>query len=165
MALAMPEFFGWTKKYKVESEAQKLHFQLLKARALAISKNNNVIVTFTNSGTHGYEVHNDTNGNGSKDSDETVSNVVLQNNIVFGFNAGVADVDGNSLTSGVSLGGDNKITFTPRGMASGSGSLYLIPAEDVGVKNDLMRAVSILQSTGGLELLKYSATGAPGPWA
>mgnify|MGYP005664069443 CR=1 FL=1 len=125
-----------------------------------------MIVSFQNSGTHQYTIHVDTNEDGTQDAGEEVTTVILKDKIVFGINTGVNDIDGNALTSSVSMGGDKKITFNARGSAGESGSVYVLPSADlVSVKNDLSRAVSVIQATGAVEYWKYSSGASPGPWA
>jgi len=165
MIFAIPNLNQWIKRNQAESVARQIYFDLQLARSKAIRNHNNAIVTFQNTGTHQYTIHMDTNDDGVQDAGEEVTTVTLKDNIVFGVNSGVNDVDGNVLSSGVSMGDDKKITFNARGSAGESGSVYVLPSEDLSVKNDLMRAVSVVQATGAVEYWKYSSGASPGPWA
>jgi prepilin-type N-terminal cleavage/methylation domain-containing protein len=162
---AIPNMSAWIERNRVEAVARQIYFDLQFARSKAIRNHNNVIVSFQNTGTHQYTIHVDTNDDGTQDAGEDVNTVTLKDNIVFGVNSGVSDVDGNPLSSGVSMGGDKKITFNSRGSAEESGSVYVLPSDDLSVKNDLMRAVSVVQATGAVEYWKYSSGASPGPWA
>ncbi len=162
---AIPNMNAWIERNRVEAVARQIYFDLQFARSKAIRNHNNVIVTFQNSGSHQYTIHVDTNDDGTQDAGEDVNTVTLKDKIIFGTNSGVSDVDGNPLSSGVSMGGDKKITFNPRGSAGESGSVYVLPSDDLSVKNDLMRAVSVVQATGAVEYWKYSSGASPGPWA
>ncbi len=164
MIFAIPNMNQWIKRNKAEAVARQIYFDLQLARSKAIRNHNNAIVTFQNTGTHQYTIHIDTNDDGVQDAGEDVTTVTLKDNIVFGVNSGVQDVDGNALSSGISMGGDKQITFNSRGSAGESGSVYVLPSEDLSVKNDLMRAVSVVQATGAVEYWKYSSGASPGPW-
>jgi len=165
MILAIPNMNQWIERNRVEAVARQIYFDLQLARSKAIRNHNNVIVSFQNSGTHQYTVHVDTNEDGVQDAGEEITTVTLKDNIVFGINTGVSDIDGNAVTSSVSMGADKKITFNARGSAGESGSVYVLPSADVSVKNDLSRAVSVVQATGAVEYWKYSSGASPGPWA
>lgn len=165
MIFSIPNMNQWIERNRVEAVARQIYFDLQLARSKAVRNHNNVIVSFQNTGTHQYSIHVDTNEDGAQDSGEEVTIVTLKDKIVFGINPGVSDIDGNALTSSISMGGDKKITFNARGSAGESGSVYVLPSADVSVKNDLSRAVSVIQATGAVEYWKYSSGASPGPWA
>ncbi len=165
MIFAIPNMNQWIERSRAEAVARQIYFDLQLARSKAVRNHNNVIVSFQNTGTHQYTVHVDTNEDGTQDGGEEITTVTLKDNIVFGINTGISDIDGNALTSGISMGGDKKITFNARGSAGESGSVYVLPSADVSVKNDLSRAVSVIQATGAVEYWKYSSGASPGPWA
>jgi prepilin-type N-terminal cleavage/methylation domain-containing protein len=166
MIFAIPNMNQWIERSRSEAVARQIYFDLQLARSKAVRNHNNVIVSFQNSGTHQYTIHVDTNEDGAQDAGEEVTTVTLKDNIVFGINTGISDIDGNALTSSISMGGDKKITFNARGSAGESGSVYVLPSADlISVKNDLSRAVSVIQATGAVEYWKYSSGASPGPWA
>lgn len=165
LSIAIPGFSTWLPKHRVNAMAREVYFDLMLARTMAVTNNNNVIVSFSTSGDHSYTIHDDTDEDDAQDGGETVKTISLKDNIEFGFNTGVSDVDGNALGSGVVMGADNKIIFNSRGMAGESGSVYLIPKQDIGETSGRMRAVSVLQATGQVELFKYDQGGSPGPWS
>ncbi len=165
MVFAIPNLNQWIERNRVEAVARQIYFDLQLARSKAIRNHNDAIVTFQNTGSHQYTIHIDSNDDGVQDAGEEITTVTLKDGIVFGVNSGVLDIDGNALSSGVSMGGDKKITFNSRGSAGESGSVYVLPSEDLSVKNDLMRAVSVVQATGAVEYWKYSSGASPGPWA
>jgi len=166
MIFAIPNMNQWIERSRSEAVARQIYFDLQLARSKAVRNHNNVIVSFQNSGTHQYTIHVDTNEDGAQDAGEEVTTVILKDKVIFGINSGVSDIDGNALTSSISMGGDKKITFNARGSAGESGSVYVIPSADlITVKNDLSRAVSVIQATGAVEYWKYSSGASPGPWA
>ncbi len=154
MAIAVPDYSKWVLRRQVDKETQKLHMDLLLARITAIKNNNNVIVTFT-PGNSQYSILDDTNSNGAVDAGETVNTVNLVPRVQFGFSGAINDMEnGNNVTSPVFLaGGGNVLTFDPKGQASDSGSMYMIPVGEV--TNDLLRAVSVIQTTGSVEYWEY----------
>ncbi len=60
----------------------------------------------------------------------------------------------------VSSGGlhipNDRLTFLPTGSTDMSGSLYLVPQKDLPDRKDRMRAVSILLSTGRVQLYDFN---------
>ena len=76
--------------------------------------------------------------------------------VVFGTAHGVVRTSGcNPVNpSGIHLLG-HSLHFLPSGTSDRCGSLYLIPAQDVPDRRDRMRAVSILLSTGRLQMWRY----------
>lgn len=162
LLFALPNFQEWAEKNRINAESDKVYIDLMLARTTAVKNNNNVIVTFDAVG-NTYKVHDDTDDNGAEDSGENIKTVLLDEKVQFGINGSVLDIDGNTVTAPIVLGGDNIVVFSPRGHADTSGSVFLIPKVDVGVKSDRMRSVSILQSTGSVDLWKYQATSNP-PW-
>jgi prepilin-type N-terminal cleavage/methylation domain-containing protein len=160
----------WILTHKANLTASQISTDLIYARTKAISHNNSYIITFYASpnGNCNYEIHDDENDNGVRDAGEVVISVALASGIQFGTNPGIKGIDNNSIDSqGIDLGPDNSISFDPRGYASESGALYLIPTRDLSFpnRNDRMRAISILQATGQVKVWKYSAGAAnPGPW-
>jgi len=162
LLFALPNFNEWAEKNRINAESDKVYIDLMLARTSAVKNNNNVIVTFDAVG-NSYQVHDDTNSNGAEDSGEGIKTVLIDDKVQFGINGSIVDIDGNTITAPIALGGDNIIVFNPRGHADTSGSVFLIPKADIGVKNDRMRAVSILQATGSVDLWKYQSTSNP-PW-
>ncbi len=167
--MAVPMFSEYMVDVSVDSTANQMVAELASARAKAISRRNNFIVTFysTSGAAHRYEIHDDVNNNGTRDGGEEVKSITLPEGIRFGANS-VNGVDNLSInSSGLNLGSDNKVSFNGRGYASTTGAVYLIPAADLspGPRNDRMRAVRILQATGSVTRWRYSAEAAsPGPW-
>lgn len=165
LAVAAPNYSKWAEKRLINAESQKLYLDLMLARSSAIKNNNNVIFTF-NAGANSYKIHDDTDGDGTEDTGENIKSVTLDPRVQFGFFGGsITDMDGNVVTTPVALvGGGNVITFDSKGQASASGSAYLIHGSDVGGSNDRVRAVSIIEATGGVDLWKYDYGQSP-PWS
>jgi len=157
MAIAVPDFSRLSLKRQIDGESQKLYMDLMFARITAIKNNNNVVVTF-NQANNQYSIHDDTNSDGVVNGTETVKNVSLAPRVRFGFfGAGVVDPNGNPVTNAVTLtSGGNILTFNPRGEADNSGSVYLIPTSEIGQSNLLLRAISVVQATGGVEYWEYN---------
>ncbi|QPJ66752.1 MAG: prepilin-type N-terminal cleavage/methylation domain-containing protein [Candidatus Nitrohelix vancouverensis] len=165
MAISIPKISNWAQMYQINAEAQKVYFDLMLARSKAIGNNNDVIVTFDVSN-HTYTIHDDTNSDGSADSGEEVKTVNLENNMKFGYDSSIQDVDGNAMSAAADFGGAATLTFNSRGEASAGGGVYMLPSKDVGLSTDRMRAVSIVMGTGSADLWKYDSLAAtPGPWS
>lgn len=166
VGLAVPSIVGQIPLRRVEASARRLTGDLISARAKAISQNTSYIITFTSSAT--YTIHKDDDADGVQDTGEDVRTGTLETGIQFGANAGLTNVDSNPLnTNGLHFGGDNALTFDSRGECSESGSVYLIPTDDLSapIRNNRARAVSVLQATGHVKLRHYNANVAnPGPW-
>ena len=169
-AIASPNLPGLVVTYRVNSATGQIATELLLARTKAISQNSRSIVTFyaPAGSPHRYEIHDDTNGNGTRDVGEEVKSIILPAGIQFGANAGINGVDNGSIhENGLNLGSDNAIGFDDRGYASETGALYLVPSGDLfsPTRNDRMRAVSILQATGLVRGWRHRTGAAnPGPW-
>ena len=165
LAIAVPDYSKWVLKRQVNKESQKLYMDLMLARISAIKNNNDVLVTF-NAGSNQYQIHDDTDSDGTVDGGETVKNVTLIPQVQFGFFGGsVTDMEGNSVSNSVYLaGGGSVLTFNSKGQASDSGSMYLIPGSDIGQSNGRLRAVSVVQATGSVNHWEYSQGNNP-PWS
>ncbi|MFQ5450989.1 MAG: GspH/FimT family pseudopilin [Nitrospinaceae bacterium] len=165
MGIAIPNYSQWVENYKISAESQKLYLDLMLARSSAVKNNNNVIFTFE-PGNNRYRIHNDTNENGVEDPGEGVKVVNLDPKVAYGINGTVLDMDGNTISSAVFLGGGgSSIIFDSRGQASTSGSAYLIPVNDLGAQNDRVRAVSVIAATGSVDIWKYDGSASPTPWS
>lgn len=162
-SIAVPSFTQWIATFSVDEESRRVMMDLMEAKGKAISDGCNVVVTF-NTPANGYTILEDLNNNGIQDAGEPSWPHTLQNKVVFNINAGLNDVFGNALGSATAnFGGTSILTFNSQGQASATGSVYLIPSTDVGVKNTRMKAVSVLLATGSVKLWTYSA-GANPPW-
>lgn len=163
LATAAPNFSKWKEKHQIDGQAQKVYFDLLLARTTAVKTNNNVLVTF-NTTAETYTVHDDTDSNGTQDAGEAVKTVTLEEDIQFAFNTGVSDIDGNVVTSSVSFGGSQTVTFDSRGQASSSGSVFMLHRNDIGLTSDRARTISVLEATGAVDYWSYDSTVSP-PWS
>jgi prepilin-type N-terminal cleavage/methylation domain-containing protein len=163
LGIAAPDYSKWVLKRQVNKESQKLFMDLMLARITAIKNNNDVIVTFS-AANNTYQIHDDTNGDGST-TGETVKNVSLIPQIKFGFFGGVVDMEGNAVANSVDLAaGGSVLTFNSRGEASTGASVYLIPGSDAAISNDRLRAVSVVEATGSVDYWKYNESQTP-PWS
>lgn len=155
-AIAVPDYSKWVLRREVNKESQKLYMDLQLARITAIKNNNDVIVNINAAGNQ-YTLHDDTNSDGVQDAGENVKTVPLIPRVRFGFfGGGVTDPDGNAVANAVSLvGGGSILTFNSSGEASTGGSMYLIPTSEIGQSNNLLRAVSVVQATGGVDYWEY----------
>ncbi len=157
-AIAVPDFSKMVLRREVDKESKKLFMDLMLARISAIKNNNDVIVNLNAVGNQ-YTIHDDSNSDAVVDAGETVKIVPLNPRVQFGFfGAGVTDPDGNAVANSVALvGGGSIITFNSSGEASTGGSMYLIPTSEIGQSNNLLRAISIVQATGGVEYWEFLA--------
>ncbi len=159
-AFAIPNFSKWKEKHQINAQAQKIYFDLMLARTTAVKSNNNVRVIF-NTTAHSYQIHEDSDGDGTIDTGENVKNGALENNVQFAYNTGITDTDGNDVTSAVTFGGT--LVFDSKGQASSSGSVLLLHENDIGETDERARLISILQATGAVDYWEYSASESP-PW-
>ena len=164
LAIAVPNFSKWKEKHQINGQAQKVYFDLVLARTVAVKNNNDVRVTF-NLNADTYQVHDDTNGDGLEDSGEALKTINLEENVQFAYNTGIEDIDGNPVGSAVSFGGDGSqtVTFDSRGQASASGSVFMLHQSDIGTTSSRARSISVLQATGAVDYWSYDATVTP-PW-
>ncbi len=163
MAIAAPNFSKWKEKYQINGQARKVYLDLMLARTNAIKNNNDTRVTF-NTTNHAYKVHDDKNSNGTEDSGEALKSVNLENSVKFAYNAGISDIDGNTVTATISFNGSLTVIFDARGQANASGSVFLLHENDIGVSNSRARSISVLQSTGAVDYWSYDGTVSP-PWS
>ena len=164
LAVAVPNFSKWKEKHQINGQAQKVYFDLILARTVAVKNNNDVRVTF-NLNADTYQVHDDTNGDGVEDSGEALKTINLEENVQFAYITGIEDIDGNTVTSAVSFGGGGSqtVTFDSRGQASASGSVFMLHQSDIGTTSSRARSISVLQATGAVDYWSYDATVTP-PW-
>ena len=166
LAIAVPNFSKWKEKHQINGQAQKVYFDLVLARTVAVKNNNDVRVTF-NLNADTYQVHDDTNGDGLEDSGEALKTINLEENVQFAYITGIPDIDDNTVTSAVSFGGDGSqtVTFDSRGQASASGSVFMLHSSDIGTTSSRARSISVLQATGAVDYWSYDATLIPlPPW-
>lgn len=162
---AISNFSAWLYRYQADSVANKLYFDLMAAKQLAIRSNSTVIVTF-DSGTASYSVHNDLDRDDSVDAGETVKNVPLENDVNYGIVSGTLGVWGSAVSNGISLNGATQVKFFSWGQADRSGALYLTPNSDVATgEKSRQRAIKIIQATGNIEAMRFDNGGSPGPWS
>jgi prepilin-type N-terminal cleavage/methylation domain-containing protein len=159
-AIAIPNFSKWKEKHEVDSQAQKVYFDLMLARTTAIKSNNNVRATF-NLVADTYTIHEDSNSDGVVDAGENFKTAILENNVQFAYNVGISDTDGNAVTSAVSFGGAQVVVFDSRGQANSSGSVLILHQNDIGITDNRARLISVLQATGSVDYWKYSAADNP----
>ena len=98
LAIAVPNFSKWKEKHQINGQAQKVYFDLMLARTVAVKNNNDVRVTF-NTISQTYKIHDDTNGDGVEDTGESLKSVSLEENVQFAFNTGIPDIDDNTVTN------------------------------------------------------------------
>jgi prepilin-type N-terminal cleavage/methylation domain-containing protein len=157
---AIPNYSRWKEKYEIDGETKKVYFDLSLAHSTSISNNHNVIVIF-DPDNHTYKVHGDRNNDEAENFGEDIKSVNLENRMEFGFfgNA-LLDVDGNPVLRPISFASNgNTITFNSRGQASTSGSIFLIHKNDIGISNNRLRSINIIQSTGSIESLELTGEG------
>ena len=163
----LPRYFNWLQESKIGVATSRMFEDLQVAKRTAIKNRHRVIVTF-NAAASGYTVHEDVNGNGVLDSGEPTRKAILGNGIQFGTNSklNVMDIWGHEILEEnpiALIGGGNRIVFNTQGQASTSGAIYLVPAEEAGIRNDYLRAVRIIRTTGSIKVLRYAPNASP-PW-
>jgi prepilin-type N-terminal cleavage/methylation domain-containing protein len=164
MATAVPNFTLWKNNYQIRSESERVHMDMMLARMTAIKNNNNVVMTIV-AVANTYSILDDTNNNGTADAGETLKTRTLENDVVFGFyGPSITDMDNNSVTETVLMGGTDTVTWDPRGQADLSGVLFLIHSSHLTVGNSKLRGINVIQATGSAELWHYNSAISPIPW-
>lgn len=126
-AMAIPHIGRYWQVYALDSATQVLSSNLEVARYSAISKKVNAVAQFY-AGASWYEIFEDKNGNGARDSGErTLGGYSLPRRVVFS-GASLLGPPANpsgSVTDPITFGGD-RLTFNPSGKVnSGLGTVYL----------------------------------------
>jgi prepilin-type N-terminal cleavage/methylation domain-containing protein len=164
-AMAVPGYYVWLPKLRVNRATMALSDDLQMARMKAVSENVPYIVTF-NLSENSYSVFKDADHNGTGGPSELVKKKYLSENstntlsnpgVVFGYNV-TKKTDGTALGTGENAVFKSNLPpstpynyeeFRPDGTASFYGTIYLIPAQDLGTNRcDRGRAITIDQFTG-----------------
>jgi Tfp pilus assembly protein FimT len=126
-ALVLPRIQRFLQFYALDSATQTLSSNLEVARYSAISRRHNAVVQF-DAGASSYEVFEDKNGNGSKDSSErSFGRHSLPSRVLFsGANLlGPPANPGGSVSDPITFSGD-RLVFNPAGKINGGlGTIYL----------------------------------------
>jgi len=134
------------------------------ARTLAVERGVDAGISFdAPSATH-YFIYMDNDDDGTFSAgDETVKETTLTDEykaVAFKSNDSSAPTDGVDLDGA----GGNSISFEPRGSATGSGSVYLMPSGDVGLGSgaanysDRNFRVRIISATGNTQLQTWDGS-------
>ena len=163
----LPRYLNWLQESKINIATSQMIDDLHVARNTAIQNRHKVIVTF-NPASSGYTIHEDVNGNDAYDSGEPARKGVLERGIQYGTNSKLkaTDVWGHGPVGEnpiALIGGGNRITFSTQGQASKSGAIYLVPVEEVNIRNDRLRAIRIIRTTGNIEVFSHAVSASP-PW-
>lgn len=163
----LPRYFNWLQESKIGVATSQMLEDLLLARSTAIKNRHRVIVTF-NAVASGYTIHEDVNGNGALDSGEPTRKTTLENGIQYGTNSKlkVTDIWGHDVLGKnpvALIDGGNRIVFNTQGQANTSGAIYLVPIDEAEIRNDYLRAIRIIRTTGSIHVMKYTANASP-PW-
>jgi prepilin-type N-terminal cleavage/methylation domain-containing protein len=146
-------------RIRADSGVRKVSFALNYARIRAISENTNYVVQFLyrnnpgkDEGTCYISMCADTDKDGTCDSNEVKRTEDLPVGIVFDLD-GPKDINNATVSGSTNKDGiiftDNKLTFFPRGNASESGAVYIIPKKNIKEGNDTnRRAVSLDRLSG-----------------
>jgi Tfp pilus assembly protein FimT len=126
-ALAFPRIARYWQVYALDSATQTLSSNLEAARYSAISKKYNAVAQF-DVGASRYEIFEDNNGNGVKDSGErSLGTYSLPRQVLFSGASllGPPASPNGSVTDPVTFGAD-RVTFNPAGKVNnGLGTIYL----------------------------------------
>ncbi len=135
--------------WRLDEAGQEVAQRVRAARALAVFKQHDVIVSFDVDG-DAVVVHEDTNGNGADDSGERVMRYPLNGQIQF--TRGSAPAYGGFDAGPVTFT-DNKITIERNGSASEEGAVYVSrPGADKA------RAVVVNRATGYAQMHRYNGS-------
>ena len=161
-AFAIPNFLNWLPKMRVNSAARNLVSEMQLTRMQAVSERNNYVITF-NVGSNQYSIYDDDDNDGAEAGElvKTVNIGTDNPGIQFGYISGTQKPTGGSITTAVAFGSTSspiRETFKPNGAASLSGSVYLIPTQDIAAgKTDRQRAITVIQ-TGRVKLWRYDGS-------
>lgn len=166
-SIAAISFYPNIDKIKADMSARSVALNLNYARIQAIKENNNYIVKFEKinnpDGTTSYfiEVHDDDNNDGQRDINEKVKVERLTKGIIYNFPVG-KDIDSDPAPSADKLDGivfslntldDNQVRFNPRGNASDSGEVYMIPLKSLEKNRLKNRRMVSLEKISGRSIL------------
>ena len=165
-AFAIPNFLSWLPKMRVNSAARDLVSEMQLTRMQAVSERNNYVITF-NVGSNQYSIYDDDDNDfasAGAEAGELVKTVNIGTDnpgVQFGYISGTQKPTGGSITTAVAFGSTSspiRETFKPNGAASLSGSVYLIPTQDIAAgKTDRQRAITVIQ-TGRIKLWRYDGS-------
>jgi len=126
-ALALPRIGRYWQVYTLDSATQMISSNLEVARYSAISKKYNAVAQFYVGGSS-YEIFEDKNGNGARDSGErSLGNYSLPRRVLFSGSGlmGPPANPGGAVADPITFGGD-RVIFNPAGKVnSGLGTIYL----------------------------------------
>ena len=164
--VGLPKVTSWLRADHIEQAVEGVYFNLQTAQIRAIKANKDVLVVFQPA-SDSYSLYMDKNGNSTPEQDELLITSPLDPEIQFGTNAalGVGDVwEGKPLGSDpvVLSSGGTTLVFHSQGQVSTDAAIYLVPKEDAGVRNDLLRAIQITNS-GQFRIVRYDPDASP-PW-
>jgi len=132
-------------------------------RMQAVSERNNYVITF-NVGSNQYSIYDDDDNDGAEAGElvKTVNIGTDNPGVQFGYISGTPKTsDESNITAAVAFGSTSspiRETFKPNGAASLSGSVYLIPTQDIAAgRTDRQRAITVIQ-TGRIKLWRYNAS-------
>jgi len=156
--VSAPAIMGSLPGYRVAGAAREVLSDLRLARAMALNKGVDAVVDFNDTSAKKYFIYLDSDANGvySSGSDELVKEVDLDDsfdNIVFQSNDASAPSDGVDLDGS----GGNAVTFIPRGSASGTGAIYLMPGGNTG-KPSRNKRIKVFAGTGSARVEQWDGS-------
>jgi hypothetical protein len=157
----------WLNTRNIDAGAENLYYALVWARESAVKNNKPTLIKFDQT-SRVYTVYMDHNGNYKGDPNEEIRKEFLPEGVEFGTNSQIK-VPG--LWDGKPLGpdpivfsaGKPPLMFNGQGAASDETAIYLVRSEDIRVRPDYMRAVSIAKTTGFVKVWKF-VPGDPPHW-
>jgi len=167
VGIGVPAYVGFLPKYRVDAAVKALAAEVNLARTTAIAANkvHHMVFDIANNQIILYQ-DDDNNWSTSNTIVKTVEMATDFPNVSLGYNPGALDLAGSALAQPATFGSSSspvKATFYPNGLMAESGEFYLIPTSQIGVSNDLMRAVEVAKA-GQATLYRYSASASP-PWS
>ncbi len=136
--------------WRLDASARDVSQRLRAARAMAVLKQHDVIVTFDSDGGR-LILHIDPNNDGIVDAEERVTSFYLEKGI--SFSLGTAPAYDDFIEGPIAFEGD-KVMFRRNGAASQEGAVYL-----AGPTGEKVRAVVLSRATGYTETFRYGAEG------
>lgn len=154
-AMAIPNYNYLLPTSAVKGASTELLSEIQLAKIRAIAENNDYVVTFDTSN-NSYSVYDDGDNDfttAGAESGELIKTVSIEDNYP-GVEYG--SISGSSVTF---AGSPKRVIFYPTGLVNSTGSVYLVPTNDVGSgRTDRQRRIEVSQ-TGRIMLYRYSSGG------
>ncbi len=150
VSIAIPNIIDWLPEQRLKAAARDVVSTMNEAKLEAVKNNSTVTLVF-NTGPPGYYFF-DTNADDTWQAGEKRVNLAdYKSGIAFGSGGATNNWSGTSITQYIFTG--NNVGFTSRGFSNTNGTVFL-----QNINNDICFAITVLSSTGSINLRKYNGT-------